>query len=59
MNRPDYCPECESSDTDVQHVSWYRDHAVRVRTCNNCPTQYTVIYEGAMIDDVKTFGDAE
>lgn len=56
MHSHQWCPECESGDTEVVHTEFGADRIQRVRICNECPTQWTVTFAEPIVTDVKTNG---
>jgi transcriptional regulator NrdR family protein len=55
MHDHKHCPECESLDTAVQHTEFFSDMVERVRTCEDCPTQWTVSYADPIVKEVQNF----
>jgi len=49
------CPECGCYDTTVQHTEFHRDMVERIRTCDECPTQWTVSYADPIVREVETY----
>jgi Zn-dependent oligopeptidase len=52
--RPKECPECDSHDTERVHVEWWTDEVQVTRICNDCPTQYDVMYGDPYKRGVRT-----
>lgn len=36
----EYCPECESGDTEQVYVDWEVDSVVEIRVCHNCGCEW-------------------
>jgi len=57
MNDHRRCPECDSYQTEVVHTEFYEDMVERVRICNDCPTQWDVVYGMPTVENVEVFDD--
>jgi protein-arginine kinase activator protein McsA len=47
------CPNCESLTVEVVHTEWYTDAVERVKICEDCPAQWTVVYGNPFVKDVE------
>ena len=54
---PKTCPNCESIDTELQWTDNETDAVVHVRTCNDCPTEYTVEFGDPIYREVTTYDE--
>lgn len=47
------CPEC-GGETRLEYTeNQWNSHVKHVRTCNECPTQFTVSYADPLISEVE------
>lgn len=56
MSEPRACPECGSWDTEKVHTEDYDGLSIEIiKICNECPTQYTLVYalENEKVDYTK------
>jgi len=51
---PQECPECGSYDTNRVHTEFWADEVQATRVCQDCPTQYDVMYGDPYKRGVRT-----
>jgi Zn-dependent oligopeptidase len=57
--KPSECPECGSWETERVNVEWWSDQVQVTRICNDCPTQYDVMYGDPYKRGVRSFSEGE
>jgi len=57
MSDPKQCPNCGSYNTERVHVEWYTYEVEEVRICNDCPTEYTLIYDNPVVAQQETYDE--
>lgn len=49
------CPNCGSSYTKLEHrVTQWDEEMRHIRTCNDCPTEFEVVYVDPLVENVTT-----
>jgi len=49
------CPECSRRDIECVHIDIQGGEILRVMVCNDCPTEWSLLYANPIVEDVKRY----